>query len=148
MSLVHRSPSSLTGDDVRRFLDRIDAENAGLFAGLDKAAYAERLAERAEGLFATDDATGAWQGAVFGYCNDARDRRAYISFLGRVADAGAGTGRWLHDAFCALARERGMESVRLETLKRNIRAVRFYRALGYASVEDRGDRELLELRIV
>ena len=115
----------------------------GRFA-YDPAAFAEKIAANGECIFAVDEISDRKTGGVFGYCNNSQDRIAYISFLGRIKSAPPGTGASLHRAFVELAKTRGMERVRLEVSKPNVRARQFYSRLGYIQIEDRGKKLLLE----
>lgn len=113
----------------------------------DPELFAEKLVKFGECLFAVDKATGVALGGVFGYCNNIQDKIAYISFIGRIKAAPKGTGVLLHHAFAELAYSHGMERIRLEVSKANGHARDFYHRLGYAQVEDHGEKLLLELPI-
>lgn len=141
------SPSNMSEGVVRRFLERIHAEYTPTAEyGFDLEQYSHRLASLASG-FAIVSTNGEWQGAVLGYVNDCETRRGYISYIGKCKDCERRAAFRLHEAFKDLARERGMNVLRLEVLKSNAHARQFYARLGYLPIEDRGVRLLMELKI-
>lgn len=114
--------------------------------GVDLEAYLERLGERAEIL--ADTRAGRCHGFVAFYCNDLATRQAYITLvLVDPQDRATGLGRALVIGVLEICRRRGFVSCRLEVRKDNAAALGMYRALGFASIEQRATTELLELAL-
>lgn len=140
------SPGEVSSKEIRVFLDAVhDDYHAGEPCDYDPIPYSEKLARFADCFFAVDrESVSVFQGGVLGYCNDMENRIAYISFIGRLKSAGAGLGSQLIRRFINLARERGMNRIRLEVAKSNDRARGFYDKFGFKSIEDRGVKLLME----
>ena len=144
--IKHYSPAEISPIRIREFLSAIHEDyHAGVPCDYDPVPYSEKLARFADCYFAVDhESDSVFQGGVLGYCNDLKSRVAYISFIGRLKSAGAGLGSQLIQRFIDLARERGMNRIRLEVAKSNERARGFYDKFGFKSIEDRGVKLLME----
>ena len=144
--IKHYSPAEVSPIRIREFLLAIHEDyHAGEPCDYDPVPYSEKLAQFADCYFAVDcESDSVVHGGVLGYCNDLKSRVAYISFIGRLKSAGAGLGSQLIQRFIDLARERGMNRIRLEVAKSNERARGFYDKFGFMFVEDRGVKLLME----
>ncbi|MGH3735108.1 MAG: GNAT family N-acetyltransferase [Micromonosporaceae bacterium] len=69
----------------------------------------------------------------------------HIDLLPRAQ--GGGNGRRLMEILLAALRERGSHGVHLGVGRRNVRAIRFYRRLGFTEIEASPDALLLGLRL-
>lgn len=143
--IKHYSPAEISPIRIREFLSAIHEDyHAGKPYSYDPIPYSEKQARFADCFFVDHESDSVVQGGVLGYCNDLKSRVAYISFIGRLKSAGSGLGSQLILRFIDLARERGMNRVRLEVAKKNERARRFYDKFGFKSIEDRGVKLLME----
>jgi ribosomal protein S18 acetylase RimI-like enzyme len=114
--------------------------------GVDLDAYLAKLGDSAEIL--SDSAAGRCRGVVAFYCNDATTRQAYITLvLVDPGDRGSGLGRALVGGVLDIARRRGFTSCRLEVAKRNDIARAMYLAIGFRVIEDRTEKDLLEIAL-
>lgn len=110
----------------------------------DLTAYLSKL--DACGEILSESAPDRCRGVVAFYCNDESTRHAYISLVVvHPSDRGTGLGRTLVGAVLRIARQRGFRSCRLEVAKDNIAAAAMYASLGFRAVEDRVDKQLLEV---
>ena len=134
-------------DAVRALiLDEQRRQNGRFIEAADVDAYLAKLADRAEVLAAS--AADRCRGLVAFYCNDESSRQAYITLVVvHPNDRGTGLGRTLVRAVLDIARHRGFTSCRLEVAKDNAAALTVYASLGFGRVEDRGRKDLLEVRL-
>lgn len=78
-------------------------------------------------------------GGVSFYANDTDTRIAYISQLAvHGAYRGRGLGKTIVECVCGLAREKGMNTIRLEVLRKNMAARMLYEKTGfeYEDIQD------------
>ena len=113
----------------------------------DFEAYLRRLDERAE-LVSVAAADGRCRGFVAFYCNNLATRQAYITLvLVAPADRGTGLGRSLVSDALDACRGRGFTACRLEVRVDNTAALALYQSLGFATVEQRNGRHLMEVAL-
>lgn len=134
---VVESPSN-----VDNFLISCENKYSEIVHFSERVSYAKKLANFADGVVAIE--SNEWVGACIGYFNNYETKQAYISFICNLDDKNKGLGFILHQKFCERAIENGMESIALEVLKVNERALKFYRRLGYEIIEDHGIRWLMK----
>lgn len=120
------------------------ARQAGRFVeGVNLDAYLQRLDERAELLSEFDGER--CRGFVAFYCNDAVSQRAFITLVVVAPeDRSTGLGRAMVTRVLDLCRQRGFATCRLEVRGDNVAALAMYQALGFATVEERVGRHLME----
>lgn len=128
--------------DVENFLISCENKYSEIVHFSERVSYAKKLANFADGVVAIE--SNEWVGACIGYFNNNETKQAYISFICNLDDKNKGLGFILHQKFCERAIENGMESIALEVLKVNERALKFYRRLGYEIIEDHGIRWLMK----
>ena len=139
MSTLPRSIRSLILDEQARLENHF-------IDGVDREGYLGKHGASAEIL--SDCAGERCRGVVAFYCNDTITRQAYITLV--VVDPGhrgSGLGGALVGAVLDIARRRGFTSCRLEVAKRNDVARAMYASIGFKVVEDRADRDLLEITL-
>lgn len=123
----------LSEQERHRFIDNDDVD-----------AYLAKLAGRAEFLSAAGD--GRCRGVVAYYANDQVTRRGFITLVVvNPLDRGAGLGRALVSCVLELMKQRGLAACRLEVAHANTAARALYGSLGFAAVEGREHRDLLEI---
>lgn len=111
----------------------------------DSPDYLSKLAVEAEVLF--HEYQGQCKGFVFFYCNDLESSMSYITLIMVDPDSRkSGIGAALVRYVLALTAQRGLNVCRLEVLKENGAAIKFYEALGFRPIEDRGNRYLMQAR--
>lgn len=144
MQLSYYPPTTFPAEMIKRFQARIHAQySPDEPLNYEPEAYAVKLAACAEAIVCGHNVVD-FSGGVWGYCNDLTSRIAYISYIAKTKDAPKGLGFQMHEAFRWFALGRGMERVRLEVLKTNVHAQKFYDKLGYSRVEEREHSFLLE----
>ena len=117
----------------------------GLFVP-DDAKYLEKLADHAE-LVVHQNKYGIL-GYVFFYCNAPDKKAAYITLIGTSAQArGKGVGYGLLQHVLHTSKQRGFLTCHLEVRKNNIQALNFYQKIGFASIEDRGEKYLMSIQL-
>ena len=131
-------------DDITRLIRDEQARQSNRFIeGADLDTYLRRLDERAE--IVSEMADGRCRGFVAFYCNNTATRQAYITLvLVAPPDRGTGLGRALVTAVLAVCRGRGFATCRLEVRGDNLAALAMYQALGFATVEERAGKHLME----
>lgn len=113
-------------------------------AGTD---FLEKLSLRAEVLIHEERAL--CKGFVFFYCNDPDKVFSFITLvMVNPKCRGLGIGGALIKYVMFLTSQRGFKFCRLEVKKHNSSAMSLYNSLGFCKVEDRGDRYLMEARVV
>lgn len=143
MKFCYCPPTTLLAEMIKVFQAKVHLQYApGEPLNYEPDAYAVKLSNCAEAIVCRT--AGDFVGGVWGYCNDLESRVAYISYIAKEKDAPKGLGCELHEAFRWFAIGRGMERVRLEVLKSNVHAQRFYDKLGYVCIEEREHSFLLE----
>ena len=128
--------------DVEKLLISCEKKYSKIVNFTDRETYSKKLAQLADGIVAIE--SNKWVGACIGYFNNKETKQAYISFLCNLDENNKGLGFLMHQKFCEKAIENGMESILLEVLKENARALRFYERLGYKIVEDHEKRWLMK----
>lgn len=109
--------------------------------------YLEKLDQHAELI--THQAQGTVLGYVFFYCNDPNKQFSYITLIGTSQDArGKGVGFGLLQSVLAITKARGFHCCKLEVRKENTTALNFYQRAGFAQIEDREDRFLMQKDLV
>jgi len=137
----------MLADTVKTLIREEQARQSGRFVeGTDLEAYLLRLDERAE-VHADHVGTRCRGFAAF-YCNNAATRQAYITLvLVAPQDRASGLGRALVSAVLDTCRGRGFTSCGLEVRSDNASALALYRSLGFAVVEERAGKQLLEVTL-
>ena len=106
--------------------------------------YFEKLKNRAELIIHQSQENIL--GYVFFYCNDKNKKFSYITLIGTAQAArGKGVGIGLLQSVLAISKTRGFQSCRLEVRKENTTALNFYRCAGFLSIEDRGEKILMNI---
>lgn len=117
----------------------------GLFLP-DNTIYLEKLSNHAE-LLIHQDKSGVL-GYVFFYCNAADKIASYITLIGTSIEArGKGVGYALLNQVLFISKQRGFSVCQLEVRKNNIQALNFYQKIGFASIEDRGEKYLMSIQL-
>ncbi len=134
-------------DAIRTLILEEQARQESRFIeGADLDDYLDRLGERAE--IVSDWLAGRCRGFAAFYCNDDSTKQAFLTLiLVDPRDRGLGIGRTLVTSVLEEATRRGFTSCRLEVAERNESAQALYRSLGFAVIETRGGKQLLELRL-
>ncbi len=115
----------------------------GMFVPSDPV-YFEKLARHAD-LIVHQDNTGIL-GYVFFYCNAVDKKASYITLIGTSAQSrGKGVGYGLLQNVLNISKQRGFSCCQLEVRKENTRAFDFYRQIGFAVEEDRGEKYLMSI---
>jgi ribosomal protein S18 acetylase RimI-like enzyme len=100
---------------------------------LDLAAYAVKISNLAELIFAVQDANDLGLAAL--YANDQSGRCAFLTMLAIIPERkGAHLGTALLQRVITVAGERGMQSIRLEVAETNRDAQRLYAKFGFVLV--------------
>lgn len=135
-------------DDITRLIRDEQARQSNVFIeGVDLDAYLRRLDERAE-IVSELAVDGRCRGFVAFYGNNTATRQAYITLvLVAPPDRGTGLGRALVTAVLDVCRGRGFATCRLEVRGDNLAALAMYHALGFATVEERAGKHLMECRL-
>ena len=129
--------------NVDDFLISCEKSLPNIFKFDDRLAYANKLSNLADGIVAIND--NQWVGVCLGYFNDNITKQAYISIICSLEfEKNKGLGTILHDSFCDLSRRNGMESICLQVLKDNQRALKFYTKMGYVISADHEKKWLLK----
>lgn len=107
------------------------------------AEYLKKLAKKAELL--SHDSFDQCLGFIFFYCNDPDKYSSYITLL-MVTQMSrkSGIGTALVQYVLTLTAQRGFKVCRLEVRKENVAALKFYEAMGFCQLEDRGDKYLMQ----
>lgn len=123
----------LSEQERHRFIEAVDVD-----------AYLGKLAARAEFLSAAGE--GRCRGVVAYYANDQVTRRGFITLVVvHPLDRGTGLGRALVSCVLELMKRRSLAGCRLEVAHDNTAARALYASLGFAAVEGREHRDLLEI---
>lgn len=105
--------------------------------------YLQKLSTKAE-LYVSE-VKGNCAGFVFFYCNDPKKFFSYISLLMVAPECrGRGVGAELVRQVIATTESRGFSKCRLEVRKDNFSAIRLYRDLGFYTLEECGEKYLME----
>lgn len=134
-------------DAIKTLIREEQARQSNRFIeAVDLDAYLGRLDEHAE--VADEVADGRCRGFVAFYCNDLVSKRAFITLV-MVApeDRSIGLGRALVTRVLDVCRGRGFVTCQLEVRDDNAAALAIYQSLGFATIERRGDRHLMELAL-
>lgn len=105
--------------------------------------YFKKLAKNAELL--SHESHGVCLGFVFFYCNNPNKYSSYITLLmvspeARMLGIGSALTKYVFD----LTKKRGFKVCRLEVLKENSAAIKLYESMGFSTIEDHGDKYLME----
>lgn len=88
------------------------------------------------------------KGVVGFYCNDNKMQRAYLSMISCDASVrGTGAAAALVERMVTDCRDAGMRSIEAAVVKENLRAVRFYRRLGFEITDETGDPLRYHIRL-
>lgn len=134
-------------DAIKSLIRDEQSRQSGRFIeGVELEAYLGRLDEHAE--VEDDVADGRCRGFVAFYCNDTVSKRAFITLV-MVApeDRSTGLGRTLVTRVLGVCRGRGFATCQLKVRDDNAAALAMYQSLGFATIERRGDRHLMELAL-
>jgi len=120
-----------SADRILEFLRSVDDSfGPSLSSRVDLHIYSQKLANDAENIFLTANGMPIAHAAF--YCNDRNTKVAFVSSLSvRAEFRGKGAGEFLINTVIQNCAATGMESVRLEALDQNPRAITFYRKLGF-----------------
>ncbi|QQN71614.1 GNAT family N-acetyltransferase [Comamonas testosteroni] len=130
-------------ESVLALIENEQKSQNGLFVPGDSE-YFEKLARHAE-LIIHQDSSGVL-GYVFFYCNAVDKKASYITLIGTSAQSrGKGVGYGLLQHVLNISKQRGFSCCQLEVRKENTRAFDFYRQIGFAVEEDRGEKYLMSI---
>lgn len=131
-------------DEIKTLIRDEQARQHDRFVvGVDLDGYLRQLDERAEVVSDLDGRR--CRGFVAFYCNNLATRQAYITLvLVAPQDRATGLGRTLVTRALDLCRQRGFTTCRLEVRDDNAVALAMYQALGFATVEQRDGKHLME----
>lgn len=138
---------NLSGDNKLNYIESFLNSCTNLFPNIfkfdDILAYANKLCDLADGVVALEEEKLV--GVCLGYFNDLDTKKAYISIICSLyCDRNKGLGTILHNAFYKLSLDAGMESISLQVLKENKRAMNFYEKMGYKIDADNGIKWLVK----
>ncbi|RID99992.1 GNAT family N-acetyltransferase [Simplicispira hankyongi] len=135
----------LIPEEIHRLIQDEQKKQRGLFIPED-GAYLEKLSCEAE-LITHQDPNGIL-GFVFFYCNAQDKIASYITLIGTSIEArGKGVGYALLNQVLFISKQRGFSVCQLEVRKNNIQALKFYQKIGFASIEDRGEKYLMSIQL-
>lgn len=130
-------------DSIKSLVRAEHRQDEGFLGGVDVETYLTKLDRHAE--FVSDHAGDRCRGFVAFYCNDQSTKMAYITLvLVDSRDRRSGLGRALVNQVIEVARRRGFRTCRLEVANDNFAAVRLYEGLGFATIEARSGKVLME----
>jgi GNAT superfamily N-acetyltransferase len=104
--------------------------------------YMEKISSKAEIISHTIG--GRCKGFIAFYCNDINTKKAYITVL-IVDPRDKGLGRALMKYVLSVAKLRGFIACQAEIKKKNLTSYNMCIKLGFRPVEDRGEKDLLEV---
>ena len=148
ISIERVLPGTVPAGIVRQFLREAFAAYPEAVGELDLVDWPEKLASRAE-CFCLRREDGTLSAALFAYLNDMLTRVGFIPFICTLPGCEKEVAYKMHEAYVVRARKLGMHTLRLEVVKSNYHAHRFYLRQGYVVTEDRADRNrfLMELNL-
>lgn len=137
----------MLAENIKTLIREEQARQSGRFVeGVELEAYLARLDARAE-IHAESEGERC-RGFVAFYCNNTATRKAYITLvLVAPQDRAAGLGRTLVTAVLDDCRSRGFTSCGLEVRSDNTAALAMYQSLGFATVDERDGKQLLDLAL-
>lgn len=136
---------TLISDQVLELIALEQARQNGLFIPNEND-YLEKICSHAE-LLIHQDPKGV-QGFVFFYCNAHDKIASYISLIGTSIEArGKGVGFALLNQVLFISKQRGFSGCQLEVRKNNSTAFNLYQRIGFAVVEDRGEKYLMHIQL-
>lgn len=114
------------------FLNKIDSKlPIQLSARVEINSYAKKITENGK-ILAIYNEEFEIVSAVLFYCNDMRNREAYVTLLGTIDGyEGNGYGKMLMNSMLEFVRKLGMKRIHLDTDRTNLKAIKFYEKLGY-----------------
>lgn len=112
----------------------------------DDPAYLDKLSRNAE-LLIHQDARGVL-GFCFFYCNDPKKQKSYITLICTSSSSrGNGIGTALIQNVLFIGRFRGFNFCELEVRKENLGALNLYQRIGFAVIEEREEKLLMQIRL-
>ena len=132
-------------DTVLALIDDEQKRQHGAFVPED-AAYLDKLSRNAELLIHQD--ANCVLGFVFFYCNASDKKASYITLISTSFDSrGKGVGYGLVQHVLMISKKRGFSCCQLEVRKENTSVIDFYKQVGFVTVEDRGDKFLMSIKV-
>ena len=133
----------LSKEEVLRLLNRFDdSSDAPLHQGLDFESYSEKLSEHA--WFVIAEEGGAQIGFIAYYLND-EGKFGYVpQVVVHREGRHQGIGHKMFEGLYEVLKDRNFHTLKLEVLKSNQNARRFYEREGFGEIEDHCERVLLE----
>ena len=133
----------LSKEEVLRLLNRFDdSSDAPLHEGLDFDSYSEKLNEYARFVIAYEKE--AQMGFIAYYLND-EGKFGYVPQVVVHRDGRhQGIGHKMFGALYEVLKDKAFHALKLEVLKSNQNARRFYEREGFGVIEDHSERILLE----
>lgn len=147
ISIERALPGTISEEIVRQFLREASAAYPEAVGEPDMVDWPIKLASRAD-CFCLRRKDGSLAAALFAYLNDTQSHIGFIPFICALPECEKGAAYRLHEAYKDQARELGMCTLRLEVVKSNVHAYRFYLRQGYVVVEDRVERNRLLMELV
>lgn len=124
-------------DKIFSFLKKIDLRlPTSLSSRVDLKEYTDKLIDSGS-VLSIENENGDIVGGIFFYCNDMKERKAYVSIAGIVEGyEGRGYGSLLMSKCIEYSKKAGMKELHLDTEKTNDRAIFIYKKLGFVVTDD------------
>ncbi|WP_091937083.1 GNAT family N-acetyltransferase [Propionivibrio dicarboxylicus] len=133
--------------DIIALIESENSRHCGGFVRKDLGEYLTKISTHAEvlSLYNSDSLLGF----VFFYCNDPNKILCYLSLI-CVADSArkTGVGQSLLDYSKQICKSKGFQRYRLEVLKVNNAAIRFYSKNGFRVVDSSEDSFFMEVELI
>lgn len=142
----HYNPNEIGVEAIIDFLTRCSSEYPDEVGNVDLKEWPEKMNRFAD-AFCYLDEHGTISAAIFFYCNDLKNKTAYVTFFCSLHGTPKGTAYQLHKNYLDYSKTKGMFFSRLEVLKNNAHARAFYERQGYRAIEDHGKKDLLLLEL-
>ena len=137
-------PGDLNRDEIKLFLQEAIIHYPYLFDPNYLDAWSDKLSKYARCVCMRDGS--AIQSVCLYYCNE-QTQAAYITLIVALPGAAKGSGYELFRRCFDDAKRSGMEKIRLEVLKSNMHAQRFYLRQGLVFAGEHDDKLLMEMNI-
>ena len=137
----------MLSEQIKNLIYAEQARQDGLFIAAGIEEYIAKLGERAE-IIAHFEA-GQCKGFIAYYCNDYATKHAFITlFLVDSGVNGSGLGKALMVMVLGIMKQRQFHRCRLEVVKTNLPALRFYQGCGFVRVGENSNKYRLELNLL
>lgn len=134
-------PGTLPGDMISDFLSKCSQKYPYIAEGVDLASWGEKIRKFAYAVCVENN--GSIDTACF-YYFDGDNKVGFITLIAVLSARHSGVGSTIMNVCVDDLKARGAGKVRLEVLRKNISALAFYVRNGFVTIEDRGDKFLME----